>query len=112
MIIISLDSGDIIKEINVGIQPSGLALSPNGRYLVATCYNTLYSDPVNYNDLTAGMGSIVYIDTRKWEQVPYATFAGLAPSNVTISRNGKYSYVSNYIGNTISVINNPDFVSK
>lgn len=106
--IINPEQGGIIKEVNIGIQPSGLALTPNGRYLVATCYNSLYKDPVKFTGLTAGMGSLVYIDTKEWKQYLPATFVGLAPGNVTISKNGKYTYVSNYIGNNVTIVENPE----
>lgn len=103
--VIDPKEGKIIKEVNVGIQPSGLAVTPDGNHLVVTCYNTLYSDPVNYNGLTAGMGSLVVLDTNNFKQKPrFVKYAGMAPGNVTLSPNGKFAYVSNYIGNMVTIV--------
>lgn len=103
--IIDTKKGKIIKEINIGIQPSGLALTPDSNYLVTTCYNTLYTDPVNYKGLTSGMGSLVMIDTTDFKQKKcYVKYVGMSPGNVTLSPHGKIAYVSNYVGNVITII--------
>lgn len=91
----------IIKNIDVGIQPSGLAVSKDKSILYVTCYNALYTGP-NYTGLTAGMGSLATIDCKGC--VIDTKFAGMAPGNVTIDRYGEYAYVSNYIGNCVTII--------
>ena len=101
---IDTDKIEIVKEIHVGIQPSGIAITKDGRLLIATCYNTLYSDPVNYTGLTAGNGSAYLINLKSNKNKYSIVTTGLSPSNVVISPDDKKCYISNYTGNTISLI--------
>lgn len=89
-----------IQEINVGIQPSGLSLVSDD-ILAVTCYNTLYSDPVNYTGLIAGQGSLILIDIPK-RNIFKMYRTGASPSNV-VSYDG-ICYVSCYAGNVIDII--------
>ena len=92
-----LNSGKRI-EVDVGIQPSGLAII-NERYIAVSCYNTLYSDPVKYTGLTPGQGSVVIIDTNNWKSVTIPV--GQSLSNITYC-SGKF-YISSYTGNVVYI---------
>jgi YVTN family beta-propeller protein len=109
-------SGRITNAITVGIQPSGVAISPNGRYAYVTNYNTLYSSvrlnttgPANligqpsYGGLTAGRGTVSMIDLRT-KRVVRTIGVDQSPSNIVISPDGRRAVVANYISNTVSVI--------
>lgn len=93
----------IVKTIDLAIQPSGIAITPNGRYVYATNYNTLYAGS-NFTNLTAGQGTVNIIDTRTNKVIPPTLAVGQSPNAVAISPNGKFAYVTNFISNTVDVI--------
>jgi len=105
--IIDTSCNSIIKTITVGIQPSGLAITPDGLYALVSNYNTLYAEfipPFTYNNLTPGQGTVNIIDVKCEELTSSVITVGQSPSNISISPDGKYAFVSNFIGNTVSVI--------
>ncbi len=93
----------IIKSIDLGIQPSGIACTPNGRFVYVTNYNTLYAG-ASFTNLTAGRGTVNIIDTRTHQVIPPTIAVGQSPNFITISPNGKFAYVTNFISNTVDVI--------
>lgn len=93
----------IVATVDVGIQPSGIAITPNGKYAYVTNYNTLYAGP-NFTKLTAGQGTVNIINTFTNEVIPPTIPVGNSPNTVTISPNGKFAYVTNFISNTVDVI--------
>ena len=93
----------IIKTIEVGIQPSGIAITPNDRFVYVTNYNTLYAGE-NFTDLTPGQGTVNIIDTHKKILLPPTIVVGESPADIAIAPNGTYAYVTNYTSNTVSVI--------
>lgn len=97
------NKGEMI-EVEVGIQPSGVAVHPDGTIIVS-CYNTLYSDPVNYKGLTAGQGSLVYIDPKKFKVIKTIPTPA-SPANVVIASDGSYTYTSCYIAGVVAGIKN------
>ena len=101
--VIDLNSNTIVHTINVGIQPSGIVASLDGRYIYVCNYNTLYAG-VDFTNLTAGQGTVNIIDTSTYMLIPPTITVGQSPGNITINPNGKYMYVSNFTSNTISVI--------
>ena len=101
--VVDLKAGFIVDTIDVGIQPSGIAITPDGCFVYVTNYNTLYAGP-NFTKLTAGEGTVNIIDTEYNEVIPPTIEVGLSPSNITISPNGQYAYVTNYTSNIVSVI--------
>ncbi len=94
----------IVATIDVGIQPSGIAISPNGHHAYVSNYNTLYAGP-GFTNLTPGEGTMNIIDISKNKVIPPIIALGQSPNTVTLSPNGKFAYVTNYISNTVDVIN-------
>jgi DNA-binding beta-propeller fold protein YncE len=92
-----------VHTINVGIQPSGIVASLDGRYIYVCNYNTLYAG-ADFTNLTAGQGTVNIIDTSTNTLIPPTITVGQSPGNISINSNGKYIYVSNFTSNTISVI--------
>jgi len=105
--IVNLESNKIERTIQLGIQPSGLDITPDGKYICVSNYNTLYAyvqkDPVEYLNLTPGQGTVNIIDIKK-NAVVDTIEVGQSPSYVAISPNGKYVYVTNYTSNTMNII--------
>ena len=94
----------IVKTIDLeSIQPSGIAITPNGDFAYVTNYNTLYAG-VDFTNLTAGQGTVNIIDIDKKEVVPPTIVVGQSPDSIAISHDGKFAYVTNYTSNTVSVI--------
>ncbi len=93
----------IVDTIDVAIQPSGIAITPNGRYAYVSNYNTLYAG-AHFTNLTPGAGTVNIIDTHTHEVIPPTIAVGQSPNTVTVSPNGKYAYVTNFISNTVNVI--------
>ena len=94
--VVDLKQNRSVKEIKVGLHPSGMVLSPDKLLLYVTCAN---SDVIDI------------IDTRKDEVIKEIsvhltneTLFGSAPNALTISPDGKYLYVANGTENAICVI--------
>jgi YVTN family beta-propeller protein len=94
--VIDLKQNKLLKEINVGLHPSGMILSPDKSLLYAACANS---------------DKIYVIDTKKDEvkseisvhlnkEIPF----GSAPNALAVSPDGKYLYVANGTENAICVI--------
>ena len=60
----------------------------------------------------AGSGTVTKIDTATNEVTIAPIKVGNAPSSIAISPDGKYAYVTNTAGNTVSVITCPDNAVK
>jgi YVTN family beta-propeller protein len=91
--------------VNVGIQPAGFAITTDGRYGFVSNYNTLYSTGAPaFTGLTAGQGTVNIIDLATHTLVPVTINVGMSPGSIVMSPDGKYAIVSNYTGNTVSVI--------
>lgn len=97
------DNPKIVGTVDVGIQPSGIAITPNGKYAYVSNYNTLYAGP-NFTKLTAGQGTVNIINLCTNKVIPPTIPVGNSPNTVTISPNGKFAYVTNFISNTVDVI--------
>ncbi|AUC15971.1 hypothetical protein BTO06_12765 [Tenacibaculum sp. SZ-18] len=103
--VLNLEDNSVTEIPTGGIQPSGLALSKDGRFGLVSNYNTLYSSNTpNLTGLTAGQGTVNIIDLQSNKLHPITINVGQAPGSISISPDGKYAFVSNYIGNTVSVI--------
>ncbi|MFD0993228.1 hypothetical protein [Tenacibaculum geojense] len=103
--VLNLES-NTIKEISTsGIQPSGFAITKDGKYGLVSNYNTLYRDGApSFTGLTAGQGTVNVIDLATNKLYAKTINVGQAPGAISISPDGTHAFVSNYIGNTISVI--------
>ena len=98
--VVDLRSNVIVDTINVGIQPSGIAVTPDGRYVYVSNYNSLSTG----SSSPSGQGTVNIIDAATNQVIAPTIPVGQSPSNITISPNGEYAYVSNYGSNTISAI--------
>ena len=94
--VIDLKQNKHLKEINVGLHPSGLILSPDQSMLYVACANS---------------DKIYVIDTKKDEvrdeisvHMNNEKLFGSAPNALTISPDGKYLYVANGTQNAVCVI--------
>ena len=96
--VVDLYSMMIIKVVETGIQPSGIALLENFAYV--SNYNTLYAKP-NFQNLTPGEGTVVRINLSTDEVVGPAIPVGQSPSTITLSPDGKKLYVCKYVQNTV-----------
>ncbi|CAL2075727.1 conserved hypothetical protein [Tenacibaculum sp. 190524A05c] len=103
--VLNLEDNSVTEISTGGIQPSGFALSKDGRFGLVSNYNTLYrSGAPNFTGLTAGQGTVNVIDLKSNKLHPITINVGQAPGSISISPDGNYAFVSNYIGNTVSVI--------
>ena len=94
--VINADQKAVIKEIEVGVHPSALALSPKGDRLFVANAN---SDTVSVIDTATD--SVVYsIDVRPGVKAPI----GSAPNALAVSDDGKTLYVANGANNAIAVV--------
>lgn len=89
----------IVKNIEVGIQPAGIAVSKDFAYV--SNYNTLYAK-ANFQNLTPGKGTLSVICLKCNKLISPTVSIGQSPSTVTLSPDGKKLYVCKYIQGTIS----------
>jgi YVTN family beta-propeller protein len=101
--VVCLKSNSIQTNVQLGIQSSGVALSPDGRYVLVSNYNTLYAG-AGFTDLTAGEGTVNIIDTHSYKVLSTVP-VGQSPSAIVTSCN--QAFVSNFTSNTVSVIQLP-----
>lgn len=98
--VIKLKSLQFIKNINTGIQPSGICISPCDNYLYVTNYNTLYAEP-SFTNLTPGQGTVAVIDTHTYKILDNIE-VNQSPANIACT--DKFLYVTNFISNTLNII--------
>lgn len=101
--VVDLTRRAISATIEVGTQPSGIALTPNDRFAYVTIYDTLYLGP-NFTNLTAGPGTVRIIDTCTNRLLCPVILVGSSPANIVISSDGSRAYVSNYTSDNVSVV--------
>ncbi|MCD6346708.1 MAG: bifunctional YncE family protein/alkaline phosphatase family protein [Bacteroidales bacterium] len=85
-----------VKDIEVGLHPSGMVLSPDQNRLYVACAN---SDVISVID-TGSDEVVEEISVRMQTDSPF----GSAPNALAISHDGKYLYVANGTDNAICVI--------
>lgn len=98
--VVNLLTNAITATIPVGLAPSALAITPDGKHLYVT----------NYVDGNAGTGTVSVILTSNNSLA--ATLTGFfGPFGIAMTPDGKYAYVTNFgsnnfspIGTTISII--------
>jgi YVTN family beta-propeller protein len=94
--VVDLESGKELKQIVVGLHPSAIAATPDGRLLVVANAN---SDTLSIID--ARRDEVVEtISTRPAEKMLF----GSGPNALAISPDGKTVYVSNGTNNAVAVI--------
>ncbi len=105
--VVNLKTLKIIKSIEVGIQPSVVAIYGDMAYVCN--YNTLYAyvqttpPPTQYLNLTPGQGTVNVIDLESYK-VLSTVEVNQSPGFIVVSPDGKYAYVSNYTSNTVNVL--------
>lgn len=94
--VVDLEAGRELNEIGVGLHPSGLAITPDGRHV---CVANANSDTISVID-TGSDAVVETISTRPAEKLPF----GSGPNAIATSADGKLLYVSNGTNNAIAVI--------
>lgn len=102
--VVDLVNKVIIDTINLGIQPSGLAISNDGSKIYASNYNTLYQDSISFTGLTSGQGTVNIIDTNSNTVIQPTINVGLSPSFIVLNSANSIAYISNYASNTVTSI--------
>jgi len=94
--VVDLAAGRELKQIVVGLHPSGIAASPDGKHV---CVANANSDTVSVIDTTRDE-VVETISVRPAENLLF----GSGPSAVVFSQYGKTLYVSNGSNNAIAVV--------
>jgi YVTN family beta-propeller protein len=94
--VVDLENNKEIRSIEVGLHPSGMALSPDSRLLYVACAN---SDVISVID-TENDEVAETISVHGSENMLF----GSSPNALTTSPDGKYLYVANGTENAICVI--------
>ena len=100
---INLSSNQISATITLGVQPAGVAVTPNSEFIYVTNYNTLYLG-AEFTNLTAMTGTVNIIDAATNKVLSPVIVVGQSPGAVAILPNGTRAYVTNYSSNNVSVI--------
>jgi YVTN family beta-propeller protein len=94
--VVDLEAGKLVKDIEVGLHPSGMVLSADGTRLFVACAN---SDIVSV--INTGTDEVIEeISVHLEKDLPF----GSAPNALAVSRDGKYLYVANGTDNAVCVI--------
>jgi len=88
--------GATVAEIETGLHPAGMALSPDGTRLYVACAN---SDEISVID-TGALKVVETISARPHADFPF----GSAPNALALSRDGKTLYVANGGNNCVAVV--------
>ncbi|MGB8467402.1 MAG: YncE family protein [Candidatus Babeliales bacterium] len=102
--VVNISNNTIVATIQVGIQPSGIAISPDGNHAYVAIYDTLYAG-ANFTALTAAQGVVVIIDIATNTVIAPILAVGQSPNKIAVTPNGAFAYISNYISNSVSVLN-------
>ncbi|HKE84359.1 MAG TPA: bifunctional YncE family protein/alkaline phosphatase family protein [Vicinamibacterales bacterium] len=100
--VVDTTSNTVVKSIDVGLHPTGMALSPDGSRLYVTNAN---SDTVSVIDTaTDSVAKTIHVGHLGPGRVP---ILGSSPNAVTVSPDGRTLYVANASENAIAVVD-PD----
>lgn len=86
---VALPAGPVVRQVDVPAEPTGLALSPDGRALIVTC--------------AAPRSTVLVLDAVSG-QLQAALSAGHTATSPAISPDGKWLYVCNRFDNDVSVL--------
>ncbi|MGB8367316.1 MAG: YncE family protein [Candidatus Babeliales bacterium] len=101
---VNLNSNNIVATFTLGNQPAGVAITPDGKFVYTSNYNTFYLG-ANFTNLTPGTGTINVIDVCCDKILCPEIVVGSSPASVTITPDGTRAYIANYSSNDVSVIN-------
>ena len=94
--VVDLESHKAVKDIEVGLHPSGMVMSPDGSRLFVACAN---SDKIaEINTVTDEVVEEISVHLEK--DLPF----GSAPNALAISRDGRLLYAANGTDNAVCVI--------
>lgn len=93
--VVDLETGNVIKEILVGLHPSSISKTPNGRFVVVANAN---SDTLSVIDISSHE-VLETISTKPNQELPF----GSSPNAHVFSPDGKRLYVSNGTNNAVAV---------
>lgn len=73
----------IVETLQLGIQPAGLVIEPKGQYAIVSNYNSLYENPVTFQNLTLGEGTlqIIHLPPFQEEAKAKASSTGSVPGS-------------------------------
>lgn len=94
--VVDLNAGKVIKEIEAGLHPSGMAFSPDRRRLYVANAN---SDTVTVIQTDTDSVETV-LNVKPMKELPF----GSAPNALTVSPNGATLYVANGGNNLLAVV--------
>ncbi len=94
--VIDLETGQVVKEVAVGLHPCGMALSPDGARLYVANAN---SDTVSVVDTATGEVAATF-QTRPMPRLPF----GSAPNALALSQDGSTLFVANGGNNVLAVM--------
>ncbi|NOZ40424.1 MAG: beta-propeller fold lactonase family protein [Planctomycetes bacterium] len=94
--VVDLPSGKELTQLEVGLHPSGMAATSDGRFV---CVANANSDTVSVIDCKTDT-VVETISTRPSDQFPF----GSTPNDLVLSDDGRTLYVSNGTNNCIAVI--------
>ena len=94
--VVDLDAGKVVKTIATGLHPSGLALSPDGRFVYVACANSDTVDVIATNDDAV----VETIAVRPEARLPF----GSGPNALAVALDGGRLYVANGTNNAVAVI--------
>lgn len=96
--IVDPSTGNLLKEVVVGLHPNKIIASPEGRFVYVTNSNSDMVSVIN----TDSDEILETISTRLQEDInPYF---GDSPDGLTLSKNGKVLYVADGMDNALAVI--------
>ena len=96
MSVLDLRAGKVLKTIATGLHPSGLALSPDGRFVYVACAN---SDTVQAI-ATSDDAVVETVVVRPEARLPF----GSGPNAVAVALGGDRLYVANGTNNAVAVV--------
>ena len=94
--VVDLEAGRELAQIVVGLHPSGLAVTPDGTYVMVANAN---SDTISVIDTAAGK-VVETISTKPAEELLF----GSTPNALALSADGRTLYASNGTNNSVAVI--------
>jgi YVTN family beta-propeller protein len=100
--IVDRSSHQIVRTVQVGLQPSGIALSADGGRLYVANFNTLYASP-DFKNLTPGQGTVSVVELCESPHSPGCIVVGQSPHAVLVTPDGRFVCASNFTANTVTV---------
>jgi YVTN family beta-propeller protein len=86
--------------ITLGIQPAGVAITPDGMWAYVSNYNTVEGTTGS----VSGTGTVNAINLDTLEVSPHNIVVGASPGFIAMHPSGMTALVSNFTSNTVSVI--------